>query len=79
MKKLDVEHFLNIYTLRKSMQEDGTTNPSEDIKKFTREFVEKLENMPLHEEIILKNTSFFDSLGNLIIKFTDTDDLEKKI
>lgn len=77
MKKLDVEHFLGIYTIRKYMQEDGTTNPSEDIKKFTREFVEKLENMPLHEEIILKDRSFFDSQGNLIIKFPDIDDLQK--
>jgi len=79
MKKLDVEHFLDIYTMRKNMQENGITNPSENIKKFTREFVEKLENMPLHEEIILKDSSFFDSLGNLIIKFPDIDDLQKDL
>lgn len=77
MKKLDVEHFLGIYTLRKNMQEGGTTNPSEDVKKFTREFVEKLENMPLHEEITIKDNAFFDSLGNLIMKFPDIDDLQK--
>ncbi|MCT2406352.1 hypothetical protein NZD88_02135 [Chryseobacterium antibioticum] len=77
MKKLDVEHFLDIYIMRKDMQEEGITNPSEDIKKFTREFVEKLENMPLNEEIIIKESSFFDSLGNLIIKFPDIDDSQK--
>ncbi|MEI3789454.1 MULTISPECIES: hypothetical protein [unclassified Chryseobacterium] len=73
MKKLDVEHYLGIYTIRKHMQEDGTTSPSEDVKKFTREFVEKLESMPLDEEIILKDSSFFDSSGNVIIKFPNID------
>lgn len=74
MKKLTVEHFLGIYLIRKHMQEEGTTNPSEDIKKFTSEFVEKLKNMPLDEEIVLKDSSFFDSSGNLIIKFPDVED-----
>lgn len=73
MKKLDVEHYLGIYTIRKHMQEEGITNPSEDIKKFVRELVEKLESMPLDEEIILKDSSFFDSSGNLIIKFPHID------
>ncbi|MBB4805808.1 hypothetical protein HNP38_001080 [Chryseobacterium defluvii] len=73
MKELDVGHYLDIYTLRKEMQEEGITNPSKDIRKFTHEFVEKLENMPLNEKIILKNHSFFDSSGNLIIKFPDND------
>jgi hypothetical protein len=68
MKKYDVEHFLNIYSMRKGMQEAGITNPSEQIKKFTKDFVEKLETLPINEEIILQDNSFFDTKGNLIIK-----------
>jgi hypothetical protein len=64
----DVRHYLDIYTTRKEMQEEGITNPSEEIKKFTKDFVEKLQNMPFDEEIILKDSSFFDSIGNLIMK-----------
>lgn len=69
MKKLDVEHYLDIYTLRKEMQEEGITNPSEDFKKFTCELVEILEKMSLDEEIILKEIGFYDSKGSLLIKF----------
>ena len=69
MKNLDVRHYLDIYTTRKEMQEKGITHPSEQIKKFTRDFVEKLQTYSLNEEIILKeNGSFFDSKGNLIMK-----------
>lgn len=71
MKNLDVKHYLDIYSLRKEMQEIGLTNPSEEIKKFTKEFVEKLENMDLDDEIILTDSSFFDSEGNLIITIPD--------
>jgi hypothetical protein len=53
----DVRHYLDIYTTRKEMQEEGITNPSEEIKKFTKDFVEKLQNMPFDEEIILKDSS----------------------
>ncbi|QBY05986.1 hypothetical protein E2K93_17160 [Thalassotalea sp. HSM 43] len=38
-----VQHFLDIYQLRKSMQEDGITNPSEQVKEFTSSFVQALE------------------------------------
>ena len=68
MSNLDVKHFLNIYTVRKDMQEKGITNPSEEIKKFTKDFVEKLQNMDLDEEVILIDNSFLDSKGNLIMK-----------
>jgi len=71
MGKLDVSHYLDIYTIRKEMQEEGITNPSEEIKKFTKDFVEKLQNMPLDEEIILKDSSFLDSFGSLIMKIPD--------
>ena len=65
---LDVEHYLGVYSLRKRMQEEGITNPSEQIKKFTRDFVEKLESLPPKEEIVLQDNSFYDNKGNLIMK-----------
>ena len=71
MSKLDVRHYLDIYSFRKEMQEKGITNPSEEIKKFTKDFVEKLENMDLDDEIILNDSSFFDSEGNLILTIPD--------
>ncbi len=71
MKPLDVRHYLDIYTVRKEMQEKGITNPGEQIKKFTRDFVEKLQCMPLDEKIILKDNSFFDCKGGLIITIPD--------
>lgn len=71
MKNLDIRHYLDIYTVRKEMQEEGITNPSEQIQKFTRDFVEKLKGFPLDEEVILKDSSFFDSKGNLIMKIPE--------
>lgn len=69
MKNLDVRHYLDIYTTRKEMQEKGITQPSEQFRKFTNDFVEKLQTYSLDEEIILdEKGSFFDSKGNLIIK-----------
>ena len=41
MKNLDVRHYLDIYKTRKEMQEKGITNPNEQYKKFTTEFIEK--------------------------------------
>jgi len=75
MAKLDVEHYLGIYKFRQEMQEEGITNPSEDIKRFTRDFVEKLSKMRLDEEIILEKNSFFDSKKNLIIEFPASENL----
>jgi hypothetical protein len=40
MEKLDVKHYLAIYTIRKEMKEEGITNISKEIKKFTKDFVE---------------------------------------
>jgi len=57
-----------IYQIRKRMQKDGITNPNEEVKKFTREFVDKLSKLPLDEEIKIENHSFFDSKGTLIAK-----------
>lgn len=68
MKGLTVGHYLDIYSTRKEMQEKGITNPSEQIKIFTNDLVEKLKALPLDEEIIVNDHSFFDSKGNLISK-----------
>lgn len=73
MNNLNVEHYLDIYIMRKEMQEEGITNPSEDIKKFTLQLVEILEKMPLDEEIILEEIGFYDDKGNLLIKFPHID------
>ena len=71
---LDVKHFLGIYQIRQRMQEEEITNPSEAIKTFTREFVIKLSQMPLDEEIKIENHSFFDSNGNLIATIPSDED-----
>jgi len=68
MGKLDVKHYLFVYSARLKMQEDGVTNPPEMIKKFTKEFVEKLHTLPSEMEIVLKDDAFFDNMGKLIMK-----------
>jgi hypothetical protein len=58
------------------MQEKGISNPSEQTKKVTNDFVEKLKALPLDEEIKLDDHSFYDNKGNLILKMpveTDAD------
>ena len=66
MKKLDVQHFLGIYQIRQQMQERGITNPSDEIKTFTKDFVLKLSKMPLDEEVKIEGNSFVDSKGGII-------------
>ncbi len=68
MTKLDVKHFLHLYLTRKRMQDEGITNPNLEVKQFTRDFVEKLSNMDLNEEVVIKEQGFYDSKGNLIAK-----------
>jgi hypothetical protein len=67
MANLNVKHYLDVYTTKREMQEQGITNPSDTIKEFTRTFVEKLQRLPLNDAITLKDNSFFDSKGELII------------
>ncbi len=66
MKKFDVEHFLGLYKLRMAMQDDGITHPTEEGRKFTRDFVAKLSKMPLDEEVKVEGRSFIDSKGQII-------------
>ena len=67
MENLNVKHYLDVYTTRKKMQDQGITNPRDSIKEFTKKFVEKLQTLPLDEEIILEDNSFYDSQGELIM------------
>jgi hypothetical protein len=73
MKKLNVQHFLEIYKIRLSMQKDGITNPSQEIKDFTQEIVDKLSELPLDEEIEILGRSLLDSSGNTIVTFPNSD------
>jgi len=43
-----IEHFLDIYRVRLSCQEQGITNPPDIIKTFTSNFVRELE---LHDKL----------------------------
>ncbi len=66
MKETTVQRLLGTYQIRKGMQDDGITNPSDEIKEFTREFVEKLLKMHPEEEVSFDKKSFLDSKGNII-------------
>lgn len=46
-----VKNLLSIYRLRQQMQEEGTTNPPENVKAFTRELVAKLSELNPDAEI----------------------------
>lgn len=67
MSNLNVKHYLGIYQARLEMQEQGITNPPDEIKRLTREIVYKLSEMDHNEEITVKNGSLIDSNGNVII------------
>tara|TARA_R110002050_G_scaffold16798_1_gene50706 strand:- start:20 stop:238 length:219 start_codon:yes stop_codon:yes gene_type:complete len=69
MDNLDVKHYLGIYTIRMQMQDDGITNPSDEIKLLTKTIVEKLSQLPLSEKIELENGKMTDSKGNVIAIF----------
>ena len=66
MSSLTVEHFLGVYQIRKHLQESGISNPNDEIKEFTRDFVEKLSEMPLNDLVSIKGNSFYDARGNII-------------
>jgi hypothetical protein len=74
MKKFDVAHFLGLYQLRKEMFESGVTNPTPEGKKFIHDLIDKLSQLPLDEEINIKNRCFFDSKGTLIIEIPTATD-----
>jgi len=69
MGNLDVKHYLGIYKIRMQMQDEGITNPSDEIKLLTKTIVEKLSKLPLTEKIELENGKMTDSKGNVIVVF----------
>ncbi len=69
MGNLDVKHYLGIYKIRLQMQEEGITNPSDEIKLLAKTIVEKLSQLPLTEKIELENGKMTDSKGNVIVVF----------
>ncbi|AGC78249.1 hypothetical protein DDD_3122 [Nonlabens dokdonensis DSW-6] len=51
------------------MQDEGITNPSDEIKLLTKTIVEKLSKLPLTEKIELENGKITDSKGKVIVVF----------
>ena len=74
---LNVDHYLNVYKVRKEMMEDGITNPLPEGRKLINEIVSKLSKMPLNEVIELKRKDgklvMLDSKGNIIVTVPSID------
>jgi hypothetical protein len=66
-----VGHVLAIYQTRMRMQQDGVTNPNQEIKELTRTIVEKLSTMNQEEKLTFENHMMKDSKGNIIAKFPE--------
>jgi len=54
MKLMKAGEVLFIMKRRLSMQEDGTTNPSDDIKRYTKNLVHRLSVLDKEEEVDLE-------------------------
>ncbi|MEP3387073.1 MAG: hypothetical protein ABJO02_02740 [Reichenbachiella sp.] len=72
MSDLDVKHFLDVYRNRMKMQEAGITQPTDEVKKITRDIVEKLSAMPIDELIEIMDNSLVDSKGNVVAALPTT-------
>ena len=70
--RFTVKHYLGIYEGRKQMQQSGLTNPRNDIAQFTLKFVDILNKLPLEQELEIKDNSFYNSRGKLIIAIPKT-------
>ena len=74
---LNVDHYLNVYKVRKEMMEDGITNPLPEGRKLINEIVSKLSKMPLNEVIELKRKDgklvMLDSKGNILVTVPSID------
>ena len=80
---LDVEHFLNVYKIRKRCYEEGVTNPLPEVKVFISELVETLSSRSPNEKVqLLKSNNGIYELrnknGEVIIKFPDFEKLAKE-
>jgi hypothetical protein len=71
MSNPSVQHVLAIYKTRMKMQEDGITNPTQEIKDLTRTIVEKLSRMPNDEKLVFVDHMIKDSKGNVIAKLPE--------
>lgn len=72
MIHLNASHYLKIYEIRLRMQEEGITNPPEEIKALVREIVHKLSRLPADEPISLEQGCMTDSAGNMLVKFPES-------
>jgi len=66
MNNLDVKHYLGVYKTRLAMQNSGITNPTKEVKIWTKIIVDKLSLLPLDEKVEICENSFIDSKGNVI-------------
>lgn len=63
---LDVAHYLKVYQTRLKMQEEGITDPSPEVKEWTRVFVQKLKSLPRNEPLIIDGKYFLRENGDII-------------
>lgn len=68
MSRLNAQHFLNVFLIRKRLIDEGIANPIPQVKAFIADFVEKLSQMPPDEQVKIENRAYFDSEGNLIAR-----------
>jgi hypothetical protein len=71
-KKLDVQHFLGIYQIRKRCQDEGITNPSQEVKDTTKLIIERLSELQSDEEIKIVNQSLVRLNGEIIATFAES-------
>lgn len=65
---LTAKHYLDIYRTRKTMQEEGVTDPSDEIKQLTASLVEKFASLDESEEIDLVKIN--ENLNQFIVTKT---------
>ena len=76
---VNVENLLHTAKVRYSMQKDGVTNPSESVKRATRDLVEKLSELDGKEKIeikIVKDKGIYsqyirEKTGEVIVQIND--------
>lgn len=69
MHKVTLKHYLEVYKTRLEMQQQGTTNPPEHVKNFTKRIVEKLSKFPQEEIVEFIDMKLIDSNGYIIADF----------
>lgn len=69
MHQLTIGYFLEIYKTRQEMQDLGLTNPSDEIKNFTKKLVETLLKYSQDEKISFIDMKLIDSKNRIIVDF----------